>query len=39
MNLKNSARKCRQVVWVFDTFENNFEIENESTKYVKESCR
>ena len=37
MNPKNSARKCRQVVCIFDTFDNNLEIMNHFTKYLKES--
>ena len=27
------------VVWIYDTFDNNLEIENGFTKYLKESCR
>ena len=27
------------VVWIYDTFENNFEIDKGFTKYLKESCR
>ena len=27
------------VVWICDTFENNFEIENGFTKYLKENWR
>ena len=27
------------VVWIYDTFGNNFEIENGFTNYLKESCR
>ena len=26
------------VVWIYDTFDNNFEIKNDFTKYLKESC-
>ena len=26
------------VVWIDDTFENNLRIENDFTKYLKESC-
>ena len=26
------------VVWILDTFDNNFWIENDLTKYLKESC-
>ena len=26
------------VVWIYDTFDDNFEIENSFTKYLKESC-
>ena len=25
-------------VWIFDTFDNNFGIENDFTKYLKERC-
>ena len=26
------------VIWIYDTFDNNLEIENDFTKYLKESC-
>ena len=26
------------VVWIYDTFYNNFRIEDDFTKYLKESC-
>ena len=26
------------VVWIFDTFDNNFEIKDDFTRYFKESC-
>ena len=26
------------VVWIYDTFYNNFRIENDFTKYLMESC-
>ena len=26
------------VVWIYDTYDNNFEIVNDFTKYLLESC-
>ena len=26
------------VVWIYDTFDNNFGIENDFAKYLKENC-
>ena len=26
------------VVWIYDTFDNNFGIDNDFTKYLNESC-
>ena len=33
--------KVRQdiFVWIHDTFDNNFEIKNNPTNYLKETCR
>ena len=33
--LKSSSKI---VVWIDDTFDHNFSIENDFTKYLKESC-
>ena len=27
------------VVWIYDTFDDNFGNKNDKTKYLKESCR
>ena len=36
----NSCSRVPQeiVVWIYDTFDNNFSIENDFTKYFKTSC-
>ena len=41
--IKGLSRACldnfyTSVVWIFDTFENNFGIEFEFKKYLKENC-
>ena len=33
----NLKMKLTSVVWTYDTFENNFRLNNKITKYLKES--
>ena len=33
-----TTAKEGRVVWIYDTFENNFEITHKFTKYLKEGC-
>ena len=39
LNIGRKKVTLEIVVWIFDTFDNNFENENNCTKYLKESCR
>ena len=38
LSINNQKVPLEIVVWIYDTFDNNFVIKNDLTTYLKESC-